>query len=1098
MATVGEEPEDFDYTDYLQLWLDEAYQTTFLQPTKETDDKKFLLLGQQIFSLPKESSLKDVCDDIYSYYKHRIRDDETNKLIQAYLVHSLSEHCPRRQEYIDLLKKFDSNAVLILVDIHENFKAASLTMRNSDENGENEQVAIVQSFAERVSEGGFCRLCPVKDEELRRLRKEIIELTESEKELKEQKESTYADFLKEREAKETEQDVNSQKDETIGTLTVKVEDLEQRLKDDGFRIFCLEDEADKTNAKLEDIEKQFKDLEKEYNEEIRKKLELEEKFEIAEPLAKLCEENTVKLQDALKELDELKNVKEFWELEKKNHNRTYGKLVEYEMEKSEFEKEKKFMEKVQEDNSQLVSDTINLKALLKQAESDLARMRDENIMMKNEKRSLSAQVVQLDEELQAKTEKLREIERAPPIGDSYTEMNPVFMQELYRLRLEVLYLKDALGKSTMELLEGLRKELAEEQLRYNTTLTKWTETQIELEKTMLEVSSRNSTIDIKNKEIEELQTVLEMKRLKEKDPNRSLQEDIESFNGDQLRGTIISMDSEIKGLRQKIDELVDANVSKDQELLKTREDLEAAVRAKLSVEDEYRNHLAALAADSSLGVINQAIRDSIKNKFEGYINDLSLENNALHSEKLQAQKHVVEMKQQLDVRVHELKLAKNYLQEAHQEINSLKARLLTLGDARTESAFDQAESRKLALDLINELDKELGTSVARGLPTSQSPFLLTNEEVANLVEIEARSSLVKLNISLMELHNERTILQSSVQEKTDLLKLNSVEITTLKEGKKKLEEENKVLLDKIGDFDIQKISSDIKDQIRAEFSDYINDKNMEISLLKQQIDNHNSSVSNLKHQLKDAEAALALLKSRPSTDDSSGDTLLLKTPTRKIAKSLINEIDKEIGSSVDKGIPSSSSPFMMADEDISNIDYDELKVVVKKINKALVEVATSSTALTKKLKEKELRVEQLEANIILIQSKTANIEATNKAGSDLDSITNEIKEQIKASFSEYINSLTEENKVLKYQIDDKEKSVSLLKQQVVRLENDISSLKSRVSAGTPDLGESRKRLTKNLINDLDRELGTSVGNDLPTLEKPFLVDDSRLSSMDDD
>jgi uncharacterized protein YigA (DUF484 family) len=259
--------------------------------------------------------------------------------------------------------------------------------------------------------------------------------------------------------------VNSDDYKIISKLKSDNVTSSNKLVDAELLVIEKEEELNKKNIKIQDLIKQINDLEDNIKENINisKTInELQDQLDVLKPQAEKVDIVERQMERLRERLDDLNNIKSQLKSESSSHEITHNNLLNAEKELDSLRKFKSQLEEYRIINAEAKIELNELKLKLTQKEEDIQLLQQDNTCFNNGQQGKLLQTQHLMEELRETSEKLREVERNGGIGDGMSELNPVLMQELNRLKAENNQLEQKLDNTSMESLELLEKKIADE------------------------------------------------------------------------------------------------------------------------------------------------------------------------------------------------------------------------------------------------------------------------------------------------------------------------------------------------------------------------------------------------------------------------------------------------------------------------------------------------------------------------------------------------------------------------------------------------------------------------------------------------------------
>eukprot|EP01033_Poteriospumella_lacustris_P004183 gene4183-2982_t len=206
------------------------------------------------------------------------------------------------------------------------------------------------------------------------------------------------------------------------------------------------------------------------------------------------EKNLVKMKE---KLADLKEIQQQLKTETEAHSQTYQSLIAAEQTVAEL---RPFQSQVEEYRLELAEKAIALseaQCRLSEAEHHIGRLQTHIAAMEAGKQSLLSSQSHLAEELQATAEELRSREKFSGLGEGMTEFNPALMQELSKLRAENSDLWAKLDRTSLDAVEKLQREVADQKAIAKSLTEKWQTTKTALEHTARDLDqTRRQLLDL--------------------------------------------------------------------------------------------------------------------------------------------------------------------------------------------------------------------------------------------------------------------------------------------------------------------------------------------------------------------------------------------------------------------------------------------------------------------------------------------------------------------------------------------------------------------------------------------------------------------------
>jgi hypothetical protein len=1150
-------PQFENSEEFLNSWLKNAYDITFQDENFDqfSEEEKFLTLGQVIFELPDNSNLMDVVSHIMKIYKVELSEDSTELITEYYLVHALSDNCYNKSDYVCGIMTLEKQVQEFIMDI----------IRRNINSIENE---IVDESPENVN----CKNCIAKDVEINNMKLELSDLVEKLNEDVIDKEK-----LKDLLSKESENEFKESKilelEDTLKNVQEKLDRVSQNMLDSDMQVLSLSTDLARRIEYTEQLEVKHNEVTTLYTKLLLQSNEMRDELDILRPKADRTDGAEIQLDKLRSKLEELQEIKNQLKTESVSHNATFAKMVDYEIELEELRKLKNHMDEYRTQNQEYKLSTDEMKIKLDEKEHELNRMREENEVLAREERKVVSQAQSIEEELKITLERLRELERVGGVGDGMSELNPTLMGELYRLRVMNKDLQKSLENSAIEMVEELRRELTDEKIKSSATHAKWIQTQCTLEKSLSEIDSYKNKLNIYEKELQDLKTkdihtqnnslsfsTDDSKTTYNTPSTTAAENEVNLLKLEKLQKTIQVLEESLKDTRLKLDEFIVLNNEKDELLMHARVQTDDAIQSRIRVEQELINQIESFEKDNrrlendknfvAIEVLED-LKSQMKNSFEGYISKLTTENIYLKVKCKAIEVELQSLKQNFEAQENSLKNKTVQLLNQTKELSELKSNLKNYPSTPiTAVSTDNYSSRLLSISKSNnkikrnlakvlktEFDKELGTKLTRGLPSIEDPFLLTDDEIADLIDScydddgdndneynIIQNSLKTLNKALIdcvskknELFSEIEIKNSTIEDLTNLIHKQDVDYFELQENyqakamlykKTELEFQQNNLFEKNNVFQINDSSIDeIKIDLKNQFELYINDLKSEISNLKKNENILNMDNKVYKQQLEAREVEIEKMRltiietkdeikklkknlSELSNNDKNYPTSTIKKENNY--KNLFFEIENKMLLMHNSIVGNNEflQLFVLNEKDLDEMDEDEVKVKIivlykqyldlinkyvdiENMNKTIEEQLLKSRAENDAVYRLKLNFE--EENVLL----ATNFEKyKTQLKYETEKITNDIKIQLKTKYEAYINELNKSNEIYKNENFDLKNEASKRQHELDLKMMEITSLQQRLQLLVAQL----KNIENNVIINNNKSSNEFKNNSSPDMK----------------
>eukprot|EP01039_Chlorochromonas_danica_P005224 gene5224-5755_t len=374
------------------------------------------------------------------------------EIAEVLLFHAVSEHCAHRADCVQLILSLDEDSQLYLMETIKQY--ISKQPDEVQEEDEEEEEAVSDPLAGSTSSSSAtCAQCAHLTHHLDLLRAEVGN-----------------------QAKAFEKEVNEFK-RRLAMESSRLEDCEGLLFQKEQLMADLQKQFDSQGDELKEAKKaQYELIQLQHM-----LTTLQDEVEVLRPQADradLLENNLNKLRERLEEMSE---VKQQLKVEVNGHQETYSKLVAAELELSEL---RGLKAQIEQYRSELAEVMITNEDYLKRLEGQSYRIRELEAMNDHLASGQEQQYRQqrsLTQELQQTSEQLRTQTRYQGIGEGISELNPILMQELHKLRTENADLIAKIARCSTDSLMQLEKEIGDVKCINSNLQQKWSQTKDQLQ-----------------------------------------------------------------------------------------------------------------------------------------------------------------------------------------------------------------------------------------------------------------------------------------------------------------------------------------------------------------------------------------------------------------------------------------------------------------------------------------------------------------------------------------------------------------------------------------------------------------------------------------
>ena len=199
-------------------------------------------------------------------------------------------------------------------------------------------------------------------------------------------------------------------------------------------------------------------------------------------------------------LEELQDAKQQLATETASHAKTYTTMVALEAEVEALKKNKHLVDQYRDRLTELVIERDDLSRRITDSDALVAQLREEVASLSAGQHQRLSDARTLTEELIALQEQVRELEKGRGIGEGITELNPEIRQEIDKLRSENKQLKDRLQMTSLEAVEQMEAQLADQRSIAGSLQGKWADTKTQLQEAKQTILLRET--DIQNLQVE--------------------------------------------------------------------------------------------------------------------------------------------------------------------------------------------------------------------------------------------------------------------------------------------------------------------------------------------------------------------------------------------------------------------------------------------------------------------------------------------------------------------------------------------------------------------------------------------------------------------
>ena len=485
----------------LHVWLHKCGE--FIDETDCAEDMEcFLVVGSAVFQnenevVPLKLTLKEVCDNLSSSTGYKLdKNVSFDVLTEALLICAVSAACSKRGLFVQIIMELDAGVQSHLMeaiktnladhdleriqgeiddDIHEEEKEEEGGEYRVNPAGKDMEAAVNishssnsnTSFIASENEGIVmnCSECKEKDKRIERLDNDLESAIAAHNEL----EVKLRAELSQLSNKLVDCDqLLMDKDEHVNESATLCNELKHKIEDLEVRLKCNDNSSEQISA-------------------------LQDEIDVLRPRAEKLEKAETQIEKLREKIDELKDVKSQLKKEQTDHTETFSRLVNVEKEVELFHKTKAQLEEYRAQYAEANIKIEELTLRVTQKDEQLQELISQNSNLSGSQKNHVFQTQSLADELRATTEHLREMERVGGIGEQMSELNPALMQELEKLRNEKASLLEKLDTTSMESLNKLEKDLADQKAMASSLQSKWVTTKDSLASAMATIASLYAT-----------------------------------------------------------------------------------------------------------------------------------------------------------------------------------------------------------------------------------------------------------------------------------------------------------------------------------------------------------------------------------------------------------------------------------------------------------------------------------------------------------------------------------------------------------------------------------------------------------------------------
>jgi len=491
----------------LLCWLENAHsiitENSDIVPTENFLFAESLqTVGRSIFSLSIHSTLYDIVSEISKIYRVDCDVDDLDAIVEYILIHGVSEHCDLRGEFVQGIMSLEPEVQIYLMQIIEE----NLLQNNSIQSPIKENIHVVDDSRNEVEslegmvisqhiivEQNNVDAEKIKDSKIFSCF-ECIEKDQLTKKLSNEIDNLHLKYQQETHKLKEEISMNRNRLVDLELLIIERDDLIFQHKNKLLDYDKHHEKLEISNVRINQLEEQLQAL--------------QDDLEVLKPQAVKLDHAEAQLERYRSKLDELNDIKQQLKAESSSHSSTYDKLIALEQEVEGLRKLKPQLEEYRQQHAESVIAIKELEINLKAREMEVYDLRADNASLRNNHAEQLYQSIHLQDELRSTAEQLREKDQLNGIGEGMSELNPLLMQELNRLRIENKELMAKIDKSSLQSLEALNKELSDQKCISTSLQKKYMTTKDTLEKAFNDIRTLSSNLADKIFEVKEVTSML--------------------------------------------------------------------------------------------------------------------------------------------------------------------------------------------------------------------------------------------------------------------------------------------------------------------------------------------------------------------------------------------------------------------------------------------------------------------------------------------------------------------------------------------------------------------------------------------------------------
>ena len=786
----------------LEQWLINAYGLTGQEKNYGdlSDDEKLEAIGCHIFALPRSGTIIDVMSEVkrsYSSFKILQKTKSLESIVELFLFHAVSENCPSREAYLHSILQMDAEAQEYIMQ----------TIKDYAEMIEAGKIAAEADPADDDDATKFCKYCAIKDQYIVELRHKLVEDLSPAYSFETALQDGAVEAVN---SQEHYEETIAQLKEKIATLNDELDYSNRKLSNVDLAILGREEIIAKLEDELNELQFQAEESSHSFTKLSEKLRAAEDEVELLKPSAEkvaLLEAQLDRLKDKLITFNEMKRqLKE----EETNHAATFAKLVDCQNELDEF---KSRCAQLEDYRSQCADCNVlieELKLQLSDRDDDILKLKGEKMAIDREAKDTAFRLQLLEAEQIVLSERLSTFEHAAVGSTSaISEVNPMMMNELKKLRVENKDLRERVMQTSAKEYERLEKELADQRQMSSEMRERWLSAKESHDFLKLKLDNV-SGFDGNHEQGENgdhLQYEKELIRVKSKLLDAEVK--LESFK--QEKGPqhssemakkndylIMELRTKLADAENKINELMDTNRLQETILNSSKE--EGLIATRRAHEIEINGLKTALAEAQSkvndLTVANKVQETVLKGnaaehnemrkvleleinhlrsasaEFQSKINELSVINKVQESALASNKEEIANLKKQYEMETNHLKAV---YAEAKAKIAELNDSIKVLSSSRGYNA-EEERARRVMEEEIAELKSAL-----------QSAQSKVNELLVSNKVLESTLSVAK-----DDLINYKDVAQQEILTLKDALSATQTKVNELSVSNKVNENSSKL------------------------------------------------------------------------------------------------------------------------------------------------------------------------------------------------------------------------------------------------------------------------------------------------------------------